>query len=309
MLGYGTMNKTSSISESSPRYLIVQERFGNMSDLKFARTCRGKYVVHLSCNLAECGTKSKNNPLVPLIVGGNQAQSGDWPWQVGLAYLGFAHFCGGVLVAEEWVLTAGHCIDVLRSLGRLSRTYILAGAHVRGAKRQWSPVSASFMHPVYVPRTGIAQTMDIGLIRLARKFRITDYVRPVCLPSKDHDFRDDDSLECYMSGFGYTKPHGPGAQILGYAKMVIQPNCSWAYEGWLDTRNLLCAGYDTGHISTCRGDSGGPLMCRSHDNKWTVAGISSFSLTTCISQYGYPSAFTEVAKAVQWIEKTIQENR
>ena len=50
------------------------------------------------------------------IIGGSEAEPGAWPWQVALiqrtqpnAY--FGQFCGGSLIAPDWVLTAAHCVD------------------------------------------------------------------------------------------------------------------------------------------------------------------------------------------------------
>ena len=51
----------------------------------------------------------------PRIINGERAKPNDWPWIVALVY---AHtpalkgqFCGGSLIAPEWVLTAGHCVE------------------------------------------------------------------------------------------------------------------------------------------------------------------------------------------------------
>ena len=48
------------------------------------------------------------------IVGGSQAESNEFPWQVSLQYRsGFSwyHFCGGSLIAPNWILTAAHCLE------------------------------------------------------------------------------------------------------------------------------------------------------------------------------------------------------
>uniref|UniRef100_A0A8D0DZV5 Peptidase S1 domain-containing protein n=1 Tax=Salvator merianae TaxID=96440 RepID=A0A8D0DZV5_SALMN len=42
------------------------------------------------------------------IVGGSKAWPGAWPWLVSVRLNGDL-MCGGVLVADTWVLTAAHC--------------------------------------------------------------------------------------------------------------------------------------------------------------------------------------------------------
>lgn len=47
------------------------------------------------------------------MVGGQEAVPHSWPWQVSLSDAGYevmGHFCGGALIASQWVLTAAHCL-------------------------------------------------------------------------------------------------------------------------------------------------------------------------------------------------------
>lgn len=42
------------------------------------------------------------------IVGGQDAERGQFPYQISLSYFG-SHVCGGILIDERHCLTAGHC--------------------------------------------------------------------------------------------------------------------------------------------------------------------------------------------------------
>lgn len=64
----------------------------------------------------QCGVP----PLFPRpetrIVGGKDAPFGRWPWQVSVrrtSFFGFSstHRCGGAVLNENWIATAGHCVD------------------------------------------------------------------------------------------------------------------------------------------------------------------------------------------------------
>lgn len=43
------------------------------------------------------------------IVGGHNSTAHSWPWQVSLQENNH-HFCGGSIIATDWVVTAAHCV-------------------------------------------------------------------------------------------------------------------------------------------------------------------------------------------------------
>nr|XP_023413063.1 serine protease 27 [Loxodonta africana] len=56
--------------------------------------------------LPACGRPRMLNRMV----GGENAQEREWPWQVSIQRNG-SHFCGGSLITARWVLTAAHCFS------------------------------------------------------------------------------------------------------------------------------------------------------------------------------------------------------
>ncbi|KAF5913917.1 hypothetical protein HPG69_011948 [Diceros bicornis minor] len=65
---------------------------------------------------------------------------------------------------------------------------------------------------------------------------------------------------------------------------------------------MICAGGD-GIISSCNGDSGGPLNCQEADGQWQVHGIVSFGSSLGCNYYHKPSVFTRVSNYIDWINQ------
>ena len=64
-----------------------------------------------------CGHSLIDSETLWRIVGGSDAATGEFPWQAIITLADDTknildkNFCGGSIINEEWVLTAGHCVD------------------------------------------------------------------------------------------------------------------------------------------------------------------------------------------------------
>jgi secreted trypsin-like serine protease len=247
-------------------------------------------------------------PRGPDIVGGQDADPGEWPWQVALVQRGAGpydgQFCGGTLIARDWVLTAAHCVDFLAP----AEYEIVAGIHNLeepdpGYRRV--AVERVVVHPGWY-----GYDHDLALLQLAEPIDerpgdgATLPIRHVELvPSVVGDLAYRSSI---VTGWGNTlgQPSPGGFEfpaVLQEVELPIMSNalCSAFYFDITDT--LLCAGVIKGGKDSCQGDSGGPLVVFDETlGVWQQAGIVS-SGRGC-AQQGSPGVYTRVSSYVEWIQ-------
>lgn len=216
------------------------------------------------------------------IVEGENAQAGEFPSNV--VFSGGV-LCGGVLVHEDIVLTAAHCID-----GETPPQVRIGG--ITSGTGELINVEDSIVHPNY----GAQQLInDIAILILAQ---------PSAAPIATYNAEDDtpEGGESVMAmGYGRTDPNsGGGSSTLQKLDMTIvgDDECSDRYEDH-DPDFNLCA--DTNNGGICFGDSGGPLL----DDGGMVLGVASFIIQTCDSNF--PDFYTRVSSYSTWLERSICE--
>lgn len=236
------------------------------------------------------------------IVGGTTAEQGSWPWMVSVQnpYKGNhydGHLCGGSLIAENWVITAAHCMA-----GRKPEDIsILAGVYdLTAAGGQTRQVHRIVVHPEY---NSITQDSDVAMIQLE-----TPVEKLALIPLISGTSGLAGSLATTL-GWGSMEPDGtanPSKLQEVQLPIVSNRECNRAFEqeysvGNSVSKNMLCAGYTDENKDACFGDSGGPLMVRQRGN-WVLAGLVSWGLGDCASSYG---VYTRVSRFAGFVHEKI----
>lgn len=233
-----------------------------------------------------------------MIVGGRDAASAAWPWQVSLQYRAsdgsFRHTCGGVLISPNFVLTAAHCTD-----GRGSKEMFRVAAGLNNIEEETGTVfevEEIINHEDFEMNPIFGFPNDIGLLKLKTPVETNDKIQFACLPPKDVDFAG--NSDCWISGWGKTWFTDEGVPAKLQEANVAVPTTEQCQEEHIGTvlDTHICAG--DGYPSACSGDSGGPMSCKV-DGVWHVAGVTSWGIATCV---GLPSVYTRITSYLDWLE-------
>merc|ERR1711931_593746 len=217
-----------------------------------------------TCGIAQRATK---------IVGGQETEVNEWPWQIGMVWAGSSSvFCGATVISDEWILTAAHCTDGTAA----SDIQVLLGEHdywddndgqVRMA------ITEIINHPNYDSAT---TDQDFSLLRMADRINwaANPNIRPACLP--EYTAGDYDQWMSTVTGWGTTSSGGSTSNLLLEVDVQVISNseCNGAYGGSI-TNNMMCAADASGNggSDACQGDSGGPLVsCGADGNCGTTPG-------------------------------------
>ncbi|XP_041944766.1 proproteinase E-like [Alosa sapidissima] len=164
---------------------------------------------------------------------------------------------------------------------------------------QFIMVDKMFIHPKWNDGC-VSCGNDIALLKLEKSATLNDKVQLACLPEPDSVLAH--NLPCYATGWGRLYTGGPRPDTLqqGLVPVVEYDVCRQSdWWGSSVKATMVCVGGDA--VSTCHGDSGGPLNCQGRDGKWIVEGVSSFVSGNSCNTLKKPSVFTRVASFIPWI--------
>ncbi|XP_014215075.1 chymotrypsin-2-like [Copidosoma floridanum] len=225
--------------------------------------------------------------------------AGEFPYMVSIQING-QHYCGGALISEKHVLTAGHCVYKYVQnpfTNNLREITVEVGSTRIGSGRTYKVESLTCtkhfttqdISEYFIPN-------DIAIITLAEDVAGSEYVKIIKLPPANFELPV--GTEVVISGYGSSQFRGPPSLVMKKTKLhtISLQECNQFYRnmGSKITNHHLCTKRDVGY-GTCGGDSGSPLIYNRQ-----VIGIVSGGSGRC--GIGDPDVFTKVSHYLPFIQ-------
>ncbi|XP_046922295.1 ovochymase-1 [Lynx rufus] len=263
-------------------HIWVYEGFGSGKKLieVTVETSPGKQPTPDTCGipgvdpfLMEGSKRNTNVPPTrlgePRVVGGRAAPAKSWPWLVSLQHQG-QHFCGGALIAKQWVLTAAHWCPIVAATSVEEAVFPPISCFCAFVKNQLSIFDLDF----HSAPPGVNINMKL-CVPLPLKYLV--------------------SLFNLYHSFLFIEDEFSKTMQQAAIPLISSTSCR-SYWG-LDIKNTNICGGAAGS-SSCMGDSGGPLQCV-QDGQYKLIGIVSWGSSNC--QPTAPTVFARISAYRDWI--------
>ncbi|NP_001088818.1 proteinase 3 L homeolog precursor [Xenopus laevis] len=218
------------------------------------------------------------------IVDGREASPNSHPYIASLQLRG-RHFCGGSLIAPQFLMTAAHCMENTPP----NAVTVVLGAHslsANEATKQRFRINQVFengFNPMNLEN-------DIVILKLDRPVSVNGKVQVVSLPSANEDVPA--GTQCVTAGWGRLATDGQRPDRLQELNVTVTSRD-------LCRPNNICTGVFMRQAGICFGDSGGPLVCDG-----VIQGITSFIIRSCGNGVT-PDFFSRVALFRSFIDRAI----
>ncbi|KAG5669223.1 hypothetical protein PVAND_017115 [Polypedilum vanderplanki] len=269
------------------------------------------YQPSVSTIQKNCGRSKFSSPF---IIGGEEAQKGEWPFfgslfvSLGETNKNLKLICGVSLLSSKHVVTAAHCIELPNEPHRYT---VMLGRHniadPRETNYQSRQITRLAIHPEYKNRQQRADA-DIAILKLKQAVQFNDFVQTVCLPQNSIDYNN---IKGVVVGYGKSESYLEHTTIprkisVNAANLVTCLYSDPAYVQIASKRNFCAAGSGK---SPCKGDSGGGFYVKdSSTAQWILYGLVSEGLIvngSCdVNKF---VVFVDITKFLSWIFQTLQD--
>uniref|UniRef100_A0AB38ZEP6 Venom S1 protease 33 n=1 Tax=Oncocephalus sp. TaxID=2944721 RepID=A0AB38ZEP6_9HEMI len=257
-----------------------------------------RYINGPKKTTCDCGWSNKE---IRRILFGKDTGKHEFPWSVSLQRKSSnSHFCGGSIITPYHIISAAHCTNDKVA----EKIYVVYGSNNRSDNSISAEIKKIYNHDYN-------KTMyinDISILELTSKITYTQFIGPVCLPTRDPDI-----VGKYVTAMGWGRLHKSEYATRDVAimkkthlRVIDIESCSldWSHLLEVDDPKFICTW--SNHTDICIGDSGGPVVWHDPEiHRYTLQGLPAICDGCNLKN---PSGHTAVYYFYDWIKETIENS-
>jgi len=253
---------------------------------------------------------------LPKVVGGQNALPNEFPFMVQMLIkwptaTGIDQtLCGASIINSDYVLTAGHCVNIIKYGGMaLPQNIELYFGMTRDGDYTQMIKGLMIITKGY-KADDPNHVNDIAIIQLTQKIQMSPAVQPICLASGTSDYADRTAtaMGWGITAYGYGRP-GVQQEFPDYLQKiqfpVLSPSKCTQLSGHSSDGHpgKICV-YDDQNAERgiCGGDSGSPLVV-SENGRYVQIGIDSYIYGSCGDNR--PIVYSRVSYFIDFIQGVV----